>query len=81
MNLDQTLRQLNDHHNDDIANFAADAHDLYQQYSTGEISADEFQDLLRDLDHGRAISAAAADLDTQITINQVMQGLFALINH
>jgi hypothetical protein len=78
MSLEQTLRALNDHPNDDVANFAADAHELQTDLSTGKISKAEYNELLEDIKHKQAILVAAADLETKAMLNEVLNGMIKL---
>jgi hypothetical protein len=78
MNLDQLLRELNDHPDDAVANWAADAHELQTQLKSNAISLAEYKELLQDLRRGQEIIKATNDLDTQSAINQATHGLLAL---
>lgn len=78
MSLQDQLKQLNAHPNDDVANWAADAFDYQEKFQSGELSADEYNELVDDLKDSSAISAAASDLQTQELMYTVIEGLIAL---
>lgn len=79
MSLEQQLKDLNDHPNDGIANWAADAYDLQADLKAGKISKSEFTELLEDLKHSQAITAAASDLEALGQMNQILEGLLMLV--
>ena len=76
MSLQDQIKQLNAHADDGIANWAADAYDY--QFQAGELSAEEYNELVDDLKDSSAISAAASDLQAQELMYQVIEGLIAL---
>jgi hypothetical protein len=78
MSLEQQLKDLNDHPHDAIANWAADAYELAEDFKTGKISKDEYAELLNDLAHSRAISDAAADQAALTQMHTILQGLKAV---
>jgi polyhydroxyalkanoate synthesis regulator phasin len=78
MSLENTLRTLNEHHNDDVANFAAAAYDLQDDLNKGKITTSEYAELLEDLKHQQAIVSAAADLETKAMLNTALNGLIKL---
>jgi|FreactcultuFSWF8_1027224.scaffolds.fasta_scaffold03790_2 polyhydroxyalkanoate synthesis regulator phasin len=78
MSLQDQLKQLNDNPSDDVANWAADAYDYQQKFQAGELSAEEYNELVDDLKDSSAISAAASDLQAQELMYQVIEGLIAL---
>lgn len=78
MSLEQTLKQLNGHANDDVANWAADAYDLQEDLRMGKISRSEYNELLEDIKHKRVILEASADLETKAMLNEAVNGLIKL---
>jgi len=78
MSLEQTLKALNDHPNDDVANFAADAYELQDDLRQGKISKSEYQELLEDIKHRQAILLSASDLETKGMLNEALNGLLKL---
>jgi aspartate carbamoyltransferase catalytic subunit len=78
MSVEQQLRELNDHPSDSVANWAADAYELQEDFKAGRISKSEYVELLGDLKHSKAITEAAADLDTLGQMNQILEGLTIL---
>lgn len=78
MSLQDQLQQLNNHPSDVVANWAADAYDYQQKFQAGELSAEEYNELVDDLKDSSAISEAAGDLQTQELMYAVIEGLIAL---
>jgi hypothetical protein len=78
MSVEQQLRELNDHPSDDVANWAADAYELQEDFKAGSISKSEYVELLGDLKHSQAITEAAGDLETLGKMNQILEGLVTL---
>ena len=61
--------------NADVSAFAKEANDLKNLYESKQISASEYKELLLDLEHGKAITAAAGDLETKSKLNEMISGL------
>jgi len=78
MSLQDQITQLNAHPNDGVANWAADAYDYQEKFQAGELSAEEYNELVDDLKDSSAISEAASDLQTQELMYAVIEGLIAL---
>jgi hypothetical protein len=78
MSLEQQLKQLNENKHDDIANWAADAYELAEDFKFGKISKAEYAELLGDLEHSKAITAAAQDQVALTLMHQILEGLKAV---
>jgi hypothetical protein len=78
MSLEQQLKELNKHQHDGIANWAADAYDLQEDFKAGKISKNEYAELLGDLEHSKAITEAAGDLQALTQMHQILEGLKAV---
>ena len=61
--------------NADVSAFAKEANDLKNLYESKQINASEYKELLLDLEHGKAITAAAGDLETKTKLNEMISGL------
>jgi protein involved in sex pheromone biosynthesis len=61
--------------NADVSAFAKEANDLKNLYESKQISASEYKELLLDLEHGKAITASAGDLETKTKLNEMTSGL------
>jgi len=44
-------------------------------FEAKQISASEYKELLRDLEHSKAIAAAAGDLETKTKLNELVENL------
>jgi hypothetical protein len=75
MSLEQQLKDLNDHPHDGIANWAADAYQLAEDFKFGKITKIEYAELLEDLKHSQAITDAAADQAALSQMHAILQGL------
>ena len=53
----------------------AQAQDLEAQFKAGNLSADEYKELLEDLKHTAAVNEAAGDLNKLSQIHEVLEGL------
>jgi hypothetical protein len=51
------------------------AQDLEAQFKAGNLSADEYKELLEDLKHTAAVNEAAGDLNKLSQIHEVLEGL------
>lgn len=69
------LNELLGSDNAEVAAFANEANDLKKQFEAKQISASEYKELLLDLEHGKAITAAAGDLETKTKLNGLISGL------
>ena len=78
MSLEQQLKDLNDHPSDNIANWAADAYDLAEDFKSGKITKSEYAELLEDLKHSQAITDAAADQAALSQMHAILEGLKAV---
>jgi len=57
----------------------ADAAEQYKkQYESGELTADEFKELVEDLNIVKNIGSVASELETDIIARQVLLGVIAL---
>ena len=61
--------------NADVSAFAKEANDLKNLYESKQINASEYKELLLDLEHGKAITASAGDLETKTKLNEMISGL------
>jgi hypothetical protein len=62
----------------EVVAFAQEAQDLKKQYEAKKLSESEYKELLRDLEHSKAITAAAGDLETQTKLNGLISGLISV---
>lgn len=69
------LNELLGSDNAEVSAFAKEANDLKKQFEAKQISASEYKELLLDLEHGKAIAAAAGDLETKTKLNGLISGL------
>ena len=69
------LNELLNSEDANVASFAKEADDLKKQFEAKQISASEYKELLLDLEHGKAITAAAGDLETKTKLNGLISGL------
>jgi hypothetical protein len=53
----------------------AQAQDLEAQFHAGNLSADEYKELLEDLKHTAAVNEAAGDLNKLSQLHEVLEGL------
>lgn len=72
------LNELLDSNNNEVVAFAKEAQDLKHQYESKRLSESEYKELLRDLEHSKAITAAAGDLETQTKLNGLISGLISV---
>jgi hypothetical protein len=66
--------------NADVSAFAKEANDLKNLYESKQISASEYKELLLDLEHGKAITAAAGDLETKSKLNEMISSLINIVS-
>jgi hypothetical protein len=64
--------------NVEVVAFAQEAQDLKKQYEAKKLSESEYKELLRDLEHTKAITAAAGDLETRTKLNGLISGLISV---
>jgi hypothetical protein len=69
------LNELLGSDNAEVVAFAQEAQDLKKQYEAKKLSESEYKELLRDLEHTKAITAAAGDLETRTKLNGLISGL------
>jgi protein involved in sex pheromone biosynthesis len=69
------LNELLQSENSAVVDFARDAQDLKNRYEENSITVSEYKELLLDLEHGKAITAAAGDLETKTKLNEMISGL------
>lgn len=82
MNIEQAIKDLNvlaQHQNRAIAEFGQRATGYARALQQGEISADEYQSLLGDLDQIRAMATSADDEKTVVRIFQVAMLIPSLV--
>ena len=72
------LNELLGSDNGGVATFAKEVEDLKKQFEAKQLSASEYKELLLDLEHGKAIAAAAGDLETKTKINEAISSLITL---
>jgi hypothetical protein len=69
------LNELLQSGNSAVVDFAREAHDLKNQYEENSITGSEYKELLLDLEHSKAIAAAAGDLETKTKLNELVSSL------
>lgn len=69
------LNELLGSDNAAVVDFAKEANDFKNMFEDKQISASEYKELLRDLEHSKAIAAAAGDLETKTKLNELVEGL------
>jgi hypothetical protein len=72
------LNELLGSDNVEVVAFAQEAQDLKKQYEAKKLSESEYKELLRDLEHTKAITAAAGDLETRTKLNGLISGLISV---
>ena len=72
MNLDQVIANLSAT-GGELSQRVAQAVNYRDMLARGEITAEEYEDLLRDLDRLDNIQLSAAELDQQIAFHEVME--------
>ena len=72
------LNELLGSDNAEVVAFAQEAQDLKKQYEAKKLSESEYKELLRDLEHTKAITAAAGDLETRTKLNGLISGLISV---
>lgn len=73
--MNDLLNELLDSDNAAVVDFAKEANDFKNMFEDKQISAGEYKELLRDLEHSKAITAAAGDLETKTKLNKLVEGL------
>lgn len=74
MNLDQVIDNFAAQ-DSELGNRVRQAQEYRRLAAAGEISADEYQELVRDLQRLESIQLTAAELDQKIAFAEVMQAL------
>lgn len=74
MNLDQVIDNFAAQ-DSELGNRVRQAQEYQRLAAAGEISADEYQELVRDLQRLESIQLTAAELDQKIAFAEVMQAL------
>jgi len=74
MNLDQVLDNFASQ-DTELGNRVRQAHEYRRLASAGDITPEEYDSLLRDLQRLESIQLSAAELDQKIAFNEVMQAL------
>jgi hypothetical protein len=69
------LNELLGSDNAAVADFAKEANDFKNMFEAKQISVSEYKELLRDLEHSKAIAAAAGDLETKSKLNELVENL------
>jgi hypothetical protein len=69
------LNELLGSDNAAVADFAKEANDFKVMFESKQISASEYKELLRDLEHSKAIAVAAGDLKTKTKLNELIENL------
>lgn len=69
------LNELLSSDNPAVADFAKEANDFKSMFEAKQISVSEYKELLRDLEHSKAITAAAGDLETKTKLNELVENL------
>lgn len=73
--MNDLLNELLSSDNAAVVDFAKEANDFKNMFEDKQISAGEYKELLRDLEHSKAITAAAGDLETKTKLNKLVEGL------
>ena len=73
--MNDLLNELLGSDNAAVVDFAKEANDFKNMFEAKQISASEYKELLRDLEHSKAISAAAGDLETKTKLNELVENL------
>lgn len=73
--MNDLLNELLSSDNAAVVDFAKEANDFKNMFEAKQISAGEYKELLRDLEHSKAITAAAGDLETKTKLNELVEGL------
>lgn len=74
MNLDQIMDNFTSQ-DSELGNRVRQAQEYRRLAAAGDITADEYESLMRDLQRLEAIQLSAAELDQKIAFNEVMQAL------
>ena len=59
----------------ELADWAAEAEAYTNQFKSGDLSEDEYKELMEDLKHSKAISDAADDLAVRSRANELLDNL------
>lgn len=59
-------------------NIVAEITELNKDYQAGKLSADEYKELLQDIQKTKIIEVAADDLETKSRLNEMINGLLTL---
>ena len=59
----------------ELADWAAEAETYTNQFKSGDLSEDEYKELMEDLKHSKAISDAADDLAVRSRANELLDNL------
>ena len=73
--MNDLLNELLGSDNAAVVDFAKEANDFKNMFEDKQISASEYKELLLDLEHGKAITASAGDLETKTKLNELISGL------
>lgn len=74
------LNELLQSGNSAVVDFAREAQNLKNQYEENSITGSEYKELLLDLEHSKAITAAAGDLKTKTKLNLLISGLINVVS-
>lgn len=74
------LNELLQSGNSAVVDFAREAQNLKNQYEENSITGSEYKELLLDLKHSKAITAAAGDLKTKTKLNLLISGLINVVS-
>lgn len=74
MNLDQVIENFTSQASE-LGNRVRQAQEYQRLAAAGEITADEYESLVRDLQRLEDIQLSAAELDQKIAFNEIMQAL------
>lgn len=76
--IDNAVKELEEwvgNNNTDLADWAADAKNLTEQFKSGALSEDEYKELMEDLKRSEKISQAADDLAVRSRANELLDNL------
>jgi len=71
----QELKEWVGNNNTELADWAKEAENYTNMFKGGELSEDEYKELMEDLKHSKAISDAADDLAVRSKANEMLDNL------
>lgn len=71
----QELKEWVGNNHTELADWAAEAEAYTNDFKSGDLSEDEYKELMEDLKHSKAISDAANDLAVRSKANEMLDNL------